>query len=305
VRHDEADASSGERRTTAYQRHVLKTRARQARKRSGEALTPTDWEAYFEYGAQPTSRLAKRLLRALPSTPRCGFCGAPFAGIGSRLVKPFGFAPSRKNPSICSTCVELAPPGGTTIEAGVMFADLRGFTTLSERIGPERAGGVLRRFYGLAEKVLFPEALITKLVGDQVMALYIPVFAWPTLGRVLDDAERRALADVMLAHAQELLARVGDTTAEGGSVELGVGLDFGEVFIGNIGDGAVQDFTAVGDIVNTASRLQGEAAAGEVVLSARVARLVAEPLGPPEQLLLKGKPETFEAYRLRAVEALD
>ena len=77
------------------------------------------------------------MLRSLPSSPRCGICGAPFAGFGSRLVRPLGYRPSRKNPNLCATCVESAPPGGMTTEAGVLFADIRGFTRLSEQRDPE------------------------------------------------------------------------------------------------------------------------------------------------------------------------
>lgn len=280
---------------------MLKRLARYARKSSGESLTPADWQAYLEFAAQPQSRIAKRLLRALPSTPRCGYCGAPFSGIGGRLVRPLGYRPSRKNPNVCATCVELAPPGGMTAEAGVLFADLRGFTALSESLGPEQAGAVLRRFYAHAEHVLFPEALIDKLIGDQVMALYLPIFSRPSADGALDDASRRQLAGLMLAHARELLARVGSGAPDGTALELGIGLDFGEVFIGNIGDGAVHDFTAVGDVVNTAARLQSAAAGGEVVLSARLAAFLETPPGTPETFVLKGKQESVEGYRVRVV----
>ena len=61
----------------------------------------------------------------------------------------------------------------------------------------------------------------------------------------------------------------------------------------------MHDFTAVGDVVNTASRLQGHAAGGEVVLSARLARLLADPVGVPEQVVLKGKQEPVDAHRVR------
>src|SRR5437899_478146 len=64
---------------------------------------------------------------------------------------------------------------------------------------------------------------------------------------------------------------------EGPFVELGIGLDFGEAYVGNIGQRALYDFTAVGDVVNTASRLQGQAAGGEIVISGRVAFGLAAP----------------------------
>lgn len=265
--------------------------------KSGEPLSSDDWEAYFRYGAQPSSRLVKRVLHALPSDPRCGFCGAPFTGVGGRLVRPFGFRPSRKNPSLCAACVESSPPGGSTWEAGVLFADLRGFTSLSEKLSPAQSSAMLRRFYGQASRVFFPEALIDKLIGDEVMALYIPVFMRP--GTVATtDVERRLAAGVMLRHARELLAEVGYGTEAGPEVELGVGLDFGEVFLGNLGEEHARDFTAVGDVVNTAARLQSQAAGGEIVLSGRVGGYLDEPLGELEQLTVKGKAEPVAAYRV-------
>ena len=69
------------------------------------------------------------------------------------------------------------------METGVLFADIRGFTSLSERTDPAAVSTMLRRFYTAAEDVLFPEAVIDKLIGDEVMALYLPY------GGRFDDAE--------------------------------------------------------------------------------------------------------------------
>jgi adenylate cyclase len=102
----------------------------------------------------------------------------------------------------------------------------------------------------------------------------------------------------MLGHARRLLEQVGYGSVDGPSFELGIGLDFGEAFIGNIGDDAVHDFTAVGDVVNTASRLQAEAASGELVVSARLARYLDRAPGVREHLKLKGKQQPVEAYRV-------
>lgn len=285
-------------RPTFIERQALKGLRRFAHKHPDEPLSPADWEAYWAFGAQPSNRAFKRVLRALPSTPRCGYCGAPFSGFGGRLVKPLGYRPSRKNPNICSACVELAPPGGTTLEIGVLFADLRGFTSASESRTPAEVNAELRRFYAHAEKVFFPEALIDKLIGDEVMALYVPPILLPDATEVDDDV-RRHIAHVMVEHARELLERVGYGSSTAPEFEVGIGLDFGEAFIGNLGDNAVRDFTAVGDVVNTGSRLQGQAGAGEVVLSERLARHLPAPLGESEQLELKGKQEPFDARRVR------
>jgi adenylate cyclase len=292
------DPGYADQRPTLMQRKALKGLTKLARKQPGEPLTPEDWELYWQFGTQPTNRAFKRFLRALPSTPRCGYCGAPFAGLGARIVKPLGYRPSRKNPNLCSTCVELAPPGGTTMEVGVLFADVRGFTSRSEGITPAEATAVLRRFYSHAEKTLFPEALIDKLIGDEVMALYLPVLVVPGVAEP-DDDTRRQVATVMVDHARELLERVGYGSHGAPEVEVGIGLDFGEAFIGNIGSEAVHDFTAIGDVVNTAARLQAQAAGGEVVVSARLAAFLDPPPGQLEQLEIKGKQDPVPAYRAR------
>jgi adenylate cyclase len=174
--------------------------------------------------------------------------------------------------------------------AGILFADLRGFTERLDGGDPEEASTVLRRFYRCAEDVLFPKAIIDKLIGDEVMALYLP-----DLKR---DFTREEVRAVMLEHARGLLRAVGYGSGEEPFVEMGIGLDFGEAFVGNIGQRALYDFTAVGDVVNTALRLQGQAAGGEIVLSERVASGLPDPTGTRVRLELKGKSEPQTAYRV-------
>jgi adenylate cyclase len=207
------------------------------------------------------------------------------------VAGPLGYRPSRKNPTVCATCVELAPPGGMTMPAGVLFADLRGFTARFDGGDPEEASKVLRRFYSCAEDVLFPRAVIDKLIGDEVMALYLP-----TLKR---DFGREEVPTLMLEHARDLLRAVGYGSGEKPFVEMGIGLDFGEAFVGNIGQRALYDFTAVGDVVNTAARLQGQAAGGEILVSERVASGLPEQVGTRVELELKGKSQPEMAYRVK------
>ncbi|HZL06401.1 MAG TPA: adenylate/guanylate cyclase domain-containing protein, partial [Coriobacteriia bacterium] len=103
---------------------------------------------------------------------------------------------------------------------------------------------------------------------------------------------------VMLEHARGLLRAVGYGSGEEPFVEMGIGLDVGEAFVGNIGQRALYDFTAVGDVVNTASRLQAEASGGEIVLSDRVANGLTTPVGTRVELALKGKTDPQTAYRV-------
>jgi len=283
---------------TRYQRFGRRRMVRFARKHGGEGLDPWNWEYYFRYSAQPSTRAMKWMLRSLPASPRCGYCGAPFSGWGGAVVRPLGYRPSRKNPNLCAACVEASPPGGANLEIGVLFADVRGFTTFSESAGTTEATKVLRRFYAHAESVFFPEALIDKFIGDEVMALYVPWLIDSTIDGVTDEV-RANVTQLMLEHAKELLGAVGYGSETGPEVDIGIGMDFGEAFLGHVGSDAVHDFTAIGDVVNTASRLQGQAASGEVVLSERVACHLAAAAGVTEQVTLKGKAEPVTIQRVR------
>jgi adenylate cyclase len=271
---------------------AVRSLRRAAGRGAGEPLQAEDWEIAWRLHEHGAGGVVGRVLLALPHGPRCGICGAPFAGPGGRLVGPLGYRPSRKNPTVCAMCVEFSPPGGMTMHTGVLFADLRGFTARFDGGDPREASDLLRRFYRCAEDVLFPDAVIDKLIGDEVMALYLPALK--------PGMEDDHVPSVMLAHARGLLRAVGYGTPEGPFVEMGIGLDAGEAFVGNIGQRALYDFTAVGDVVNTASRLQGAAAGGEIVLSARVADGLAEAVGTPVELTLKGKREPQRAIRVPA-----
>jgi adenylate cyclase len=275
---------------TLWQRAGIKRLRRKAGRSAGEPLKPEDWEALWRLHEYGFNRAVKSLFFALPRSPRCGVCGAPFAGPGRWVAGPLGYRPSRKNPAICATCVEMSPPGGMKMQTGVLFADLRGFTARFDGADPEEASVILRRFYRCAEDVLFPIAVIDKLIGDEVMALYLP-----DMKREFTCEQTPAL---MLEHARALLSSVGYGSPEGPFVEMGIGLDFGEAFVGNIGQRALYDFTAVGDVVNTASRLQGQASGGEIMVSERVAGGLSDPVGDHVTVELKGKSEPQHAYRV-------
>jgi adenylate cyclase len=224
-------------------------------------------------------------MRRLPAEPRCRLCHAPYGGIGGQIMRRFGFGPSRKNPTLCNTCFEKAPMGGVDMEIGVLFADVRGFTSLAERTPSAEVAQLLNRFYAAASAVLTRSALIDKFVGDEVMALYLP--------QLLSERWE----DELVRDANDLLASVGYGTSAGPWLQLGVGLDIGRAYVGNVGAGEVKDFTAVGNVVNTAARLQSAADGGQIVLSERLF----ERLDPrPENatattLALKGKQGTAAA----------
>jgi adenylate cyclase len=199
--------------------------------------------------------LSRHFWRHIPSDPRCKVCANPFGGAGGRIARLAGWSPSRKNPNLCSRCCDSLPVGGAEIDVAVLFADVRGSTALGESAGASEFAELLNRFYATATEVLLRhDGLIDKLIGDEAMALFIPGVAGP-------DYRRRALAAAL-----ELLRSVGYGSPSGPWLPLGVGLNAGTAYVGNVGS-AVVDFTALGDTVNVAARLQSKAASGQLVVA--------------------------------------
>lgn len=254
-----------------------------AEKLSKEEKRREEWRKALNEG-EVAGQFMRRLFRALPSGPRCAMCYAPFHGFGGLLLKPTPFTtPSRKNPMWCKMCFEASPLGGAEVPTGVLFADIRGFTTYSEGRPPEEVAAMANRFYSVATHVLsHHDAVIDKLVGDEVMALFVPGFA----GK---DEYIQKMVDA----AEQLMRAVGYGSDAEPWLPLGIGLDHGPAFVGNVGEGHVKDFTALGDVVNTAARIQGHAKMGQIVMSERVYEHVRHryPDAPASQLDLKGKSE--------------
>lgn len=178
--------------------------------------------------------------------------------------------------------------GGVEVPTGVLFADIRGHTSYSESRPPEEVAQRLNRFYATAARVLAAhDAVIDKLIGDEVMALWLPGFAG-----------RETYITKMVDAAEALLRAVGFGGDSEPWLPLGLGLDHGPAFVGNVGSGEVKDFTALGDVVNTAARLQAQAKPGQIVMSERVYQKAAAARFPDAlmvQLELKGKSEPVAA----------
>lgn len=200
--------------------------------------------------------LSRHFWRRVPSAPRCKVCANPFGGAGGRVARLAGWSPSRKNPNVCSRCCDSLPAGGAEVDVAVLFADVRDSTALGEQTSPADFAKQLNRFYATATDVLLAhDGLIDKLIGDEAMALFIPGVAGPHYRRQALTAGR------------ELLQAVGYGSPPGPWLPLGVGINAGVAFVGNVGS-AVVDFTALGDTVNVAARLQGNAAGGQLVVAA-------------------------------------
>lgn len=183
-------------------------------------------------------------------------------------------------------------PGGTELEISMLFVDVRGSTTLAEQMTSGDFGQLMNRFYKVATDVLIrTDAIIDKLVGDQVIGLYLPIFTGP-------DHARPALVA-----AQELLVATGYSREEGPWLPIGIGVHTGPAFVGTVSgsEDSVTDITALGDNVNVAARLASMAAPGEALISETAYAAGGAHLGELErrQLDLKGRNEPVPARVLR------
>jgi len=222
----------------------------------------------------------RKVMRVLPGSPRCKVCHNPFGGFGGALCRIVGMTPSRKNPKLCALCCEKLPFGGAEVDAAILFADVRGSTTISESLGPTAYAELLNRFYRTATNVLIRhDATIDKLIGDEVMAFFIPGFSGPRYMRSAVHA------------GYELLRSVGYGSAEGPWLPLGVGVTSGIAYVGNVGGEDYVDFTALGDPVNVAARIQSIAKPGELLVGDAAFSAVAHryPWSERRSLDLKGK----------------
>jgi adenylate cyclase len=246
-------------------------------------VNQAEWERFYEMFAHARVRRAVRIMSRLPSAPRCEACGNPFSGWGGALMRRLGKGPSRKSPRWCQLCFERAPEGGATLVIGVLFADVRESTALGERVSPEVLAMTMNRFYAGATRVIVRHGIVDKLIGDEVMGIYFPPLT-----------KNGRYVDAMVSDARDLL-RVVASAANGPHLDVGIGLAVGPAFVGMVGDGHVRDFTALGDVVNVAARLQARARGGQIVMSSEVADLAAVSDGEAIELDIKGKAERVSA----------
>lgn len=250
----------------------------------GAQVNDEEWERFFEQFSHATIRRVVKVVSRLPSGPRCEACGNPFGGFGGALMRMVGKRPSRKNPRWCALCFEAAPEGGTTLTIGVLFADVRNSTALAEQSSPAAMAATMNEFYSDVTKVIVRHGIVDKLIGDEVMGLYFAPMT-PN-GRYVNS---------LVEGAHAILRAVGYGPGTRPALEVGIGLDVGPAFVGIVGEGEVRDFTAIGDVVNTAARLQAAAQGGQIVMSEEVARVAGVDEGEAVQLEVKGKADPVNA----------
>lgn len=232
-------------------------------------------------------RLTRRLFGFAPGTPRCKFCNAPYGGPLTLPFRIFGYRPSNKTPHVCANCLEWAPEGGAVVPLSILFADVRDYSRLTQSLPRGEVPALLNRFYDVASGVLLKHGgILGQIAGDQVMGLFVPGLS----GR---DYVRKAVTA-----AGGLMEAVGYGTPGGRWIEIGIGISTGEEFCGNVGGGGFKDFTAVGDVTNTAAGLTSRAAPGEILADAATCAGAPEfAFATGDVVTLKGGAAPVDTYR--------
>jgi adenylate cyclase len=175
--------------------------------------------------------------------------------------------------------------GGVSQTITILFADIRGFTRISEHAPPEKIVSLLNRYFSAMTEIIFAHGgTLDKYLGDGLMALFGAPTATP------DDASNALNAAVAM---QRRLLGINRELQEEGLSEIGVGMGLhtGEVVVGYIGSDRRSEYTAIGDTVNTSSRLESNARGGEILISDATAKAARSryQLKPREPIMVKNR----------------
>lgn len=194
---------------------------------------------------------------------------------------------------IASSNEDIFKLGGVRKNIAVLFVDIRGFTTLSESLSPEDVVEMLNSYLAITTKAIFDnEGTVDKFIGDATMGLFNAPLD-------LDDYIYKAVCAGldMSKNATQLLSTLKEELR--GRVGFGIGINCGDCVVGNIGTSFRMEYTAIGDVVNTASRLEGVAKAGEVIVSSSVYEATKDRIEyiDMDSVKLKGKKDEVKIYK--------
>jgi adenylate cyclase len=184
--------------------------------------------------------------------------------------------------------------GGTNQSVTVLFSDIRGFTTIAESLPPEIVVRMLNEFFSDMTPIVFGHrGLLDKYIGDAVMAIFGAPY--PS-----DDSAAGAVAAAIAM--QRRMLTLNEELKEAGLPQLGmgIGINTGMVTVGYIGSEQRTDYTVIGDAVNLAARLEGEATAWQILISAATLAAIGNSfrVKPVGELPLKGKSLPVQVYEV-------
>lgn len=187
----------------------------------------------------------------------------------------------------------------TEREVAVLFADMRGFTSLTERTDPQvLIERILNRYFTAMTEALYAhDGTIDKFLGDGLIGVFGSPITRP------DDPQRALLCAIEM---QQAFSRLSAEWREelGMEIGMGIGVSYGRAVVGNIGSEQRQDYTLIGDVVNTASRLSGLADGGQIIVSYHLNDVLPSswnaiaPLALIGPVVLKGKQEPHLIYEV-------
>lgn len=185
--------------------------------------------------------------------------------------------------------------GGVNQQITVLFADIRGFTTTSESENPEKIVGLLNRYFSVMTEIIFEHGgTLDKYIGDGLMAL----FGAPTASE--EDALNAVKAAVTM---QKRLASLNDELRQEGygQIAMGIGLHTGVATVGYIGSDKRSEYTAIGDTVNIASRLESNAVGGQILMTEATAEASGNriPVNVLEPLTVKNRVQPVKVLEVR------
>jgi len=185
--------------------------------------------------------------------------------------------------------------GGANQTITVLFADIRGFTAISENENPEKVVGLLNHYFSAMTEIIFEHGgTLDKYIGDGLMALFGAPTATPA------DAQNALTAAV--AMQKRLLTLKAELAEQGlSAIEVGIGLHTGVATIGYIGSERRSEYTAIGDTVNLASRLESNTVGGQILISEATARAAGNifPMTKKEPLFVKNRQQPVELFEVR------
>ncbi len=188
--------------------------------------------------------------------------------------------------------------GGENRHIAVLFVDIRGFTPMSESLEPEQVVEILNEYLNLTTQSIFKNGgTLDKFIGDATMAVFNAPFD-------LDDYIYRAVCAALdiAAGSDELEKKLMERF--GKSVSFGIGVNCGPAVVGNIGCEFRMDYTAIGDTVNTAARLESNAKRGQILISSEVYEAVKDRIEATEigVIPLKGKKDGAFVYEVNGLK---
>lgn len=253
-------------------------------------MKPENESLWYHFLVEGDSYVDRRraIFNILPHDPRCMFCLSPFQGYGGRLTKLIGRGQSREDPRFCNSCLRFSHdyPGGAYVDLAMVFADVRGSTSLAERIGDRGFSRLIDRFFRVsADALISSGAMLDRLAGDQAIGFFLPGLAG------------NEYADHALQSAQNILLATGHFRPDGPWIPVGVSAHFGNAFVGMVGSPeGVLNFTALGDDINVGARIASAAEAGELLASLELCNMAGVDARDFEHrdLSLKGKHQSVE-----------